>query len=276
MKLLLILALSLFSTTLADFVTDTAYIWPEELFPNRLSYFESLEAVANNHVYTVDGSSGTSWFNTTMFCIPGVHFREIGFHAVVSQESYNYLELLVQLGETALQYGYYGDYVFLLFKFAHEGRQIPTEIRTNAPIVDDMSRSLDSIATFSRSNQALIKELGKSTQVSSIKNLYEIIAAERKSKSLRVYRSIVRKLGRTVLDYNDDSLYYLFVRLIGVPVMSTCSVKSVYDDDFESYDTALSKEINKCKESQVLDFFGQSCSIKLILPKRSKLRNKEC
>lgn len=265
-----------FAFCLADFVTDSAYIWPDELYPNELSYFESLEAVANNSVYILDGSSGTAWFNTTRFCIPGLHFREIGYHAVVSQESYNYLLLLTQLAEAALSSGYYGDYVFLLFKFSHEGRELPTQIRSNSPIVDDMSRSLDTITNFPRSSQALIKELGRSTEVPIIKNLYEIIRTERKSRFLRFYRNTVRKIGRIVLDYKDDSLYYLFVRLIGVPVLSFCNVKSIYDDDFRSFDAVLAKEISKCRDSEVLDFFGQSCSIKLILPKKSNLRSEVC
>lgn len=265
-----------FATCLAEFVTNSAFIWPDELFPNELSYFDSLEAIANNRVITSDGSSGTVWFNTTSFCLPGLHFREIGYLAVVSQESYNYLVRLTLIAEAALLNRQYGDYVFLLFKFAHEGRELPTQIRSNSPIVDDMSKSLDSITTFRRSNQHLITKLKLSTEVPIIKSLYEIIATERKSKSLRIYRSMVRTMGRAILDYKDESLYFLFVRLIGVPVLSTCDAKSIHGEDFVSFDAVLAEEINKCEKSQVLQFFAQSCVIKLILPRESNLRIEKC
>lgn len=259
-----------------NFVTHTAEIAHTLLFPNELSYQESIEAIALNKVFTQDGSRGTVWFNTTNFCLPDLHFREIGYHAVVSQESCNYLTLITKLADAALKQGLHGDYVFLLFKFLHEGRELPTGIRRFSPMVFDMARSLDSISSFLGERLSLLKYLKKTSGNYIIQDLYDIVAKERKTKFLRFYRSVARKAGRLILDYKDDSLYYLFVRVLGVPVRSSCQVHSVYDENFKSLDVVLSKEIERCHGSTELDFYSQSCSIRLILPRVSELRTGKC
>lgn len=265
-----------FYSTFADFVSKTKWIQPNQLYPNQLSYKRSIIAVAQNEVVSEDGSNGIVWFNTSSYCIKNLEFREVGFHAVVTYESYNYLTLLVRLADEALAKGFHGDYVFLLFKFHHEGRELPSGIRRFSPMLYDMAKSLDSISTFENQRQPLLDFLKSSTKIKNIKELYDIVASERKTRLMRFYRSLARRLGRLVLDYKDSSLYFVFIRFLGVPVRSKCKAESIYAESFVSFDKILEGEIDECKNNKDLQFFRQACVIKLIIPRESILRGTAC
>lgn len=271
----LLFALGWISSGLADFV-KTPHIQPKNLYPNELSYQNSIDLVANNEVLTNDDSSGVVWFNTTDYCLKDFRFREIGYHAVVTYKSYNYLVLLTQLAEAALEKGYHGDYVFLLFKFLHEGRELPTQIRKFSPMVYDMAKSLDSMSTFKSQQLPMLEYLQEATELEQIQKLYGLVAKERKARLLVFSRNIARKFGRLVLNYKDDTLYFVFTRILGVPVTSTCFVGSIYDKEFESYDLALQNQIDFCHNNPNYEYFGQACSIKLILPRISEKQTGQC
>lgn len=260
----------------ADFVTSKEHISAAKLYPHGLSYQKSIEVIALNEVIRLDGSSGVVWFNTTDYCIKNFQFREIGYNALVTHEAYNYLTVLTNLATVAKKKGRDGDFVFLLFKFLHEGKELPTTIRRFSPMVYDMAKSLDPGTPFWTKNHHLLEYLKQSTDIPIIKKLYAIVLKERRSYAMKLYRSVAKKLVTSAMSYTDDSMYFLFVRLLGVPIRSSCQVKSVDDSTFLGFDTVLSLEIDRCRESTELDFYGQACSIRLVLPRSSVLRTGKC
>lgn len=276
MKLHLHFAFWWINYALADFVTPKADIESLELFPNHMSYEDSVLAVAENRVITEDGSFGTAWINTTDYCTPLYHFREIGYHAVVTHLSYNYLLALAELAEEALTQGLHGDFIFLLFKFGHEGRELPTGIRRASPMIYDMAKSLDTQTTSKQKRLPLLEFLRKSTNLPIIRTVYDLVSLERKTRVMRLYRSLARKMGKAVFRFDEAYSYFLFVRILGVPVRSVCAVGTLTDENFESYDDILAPKIQACEDSHELKFFGQSCYVKLILPRVSELRTGVC
>lgn len=274
-KLLLVFCACL-SYALADFVSQRQWVQPNQLYPNGLSYEQSITAIAQNQVVFQDGSQGTAWFNTTGYCLKDFEFREIGYHAVVTYGSYNYLNLLVKLADEALGKGFHGDYVFLLFKFHHEGRELPTGIRRYSPMVHDMAKSLDMTSIFKTKRDVLMKFLKGSTNVEIIKELYDFVASERRTRLMRFSRSLTRKIGKMILDHKEDSVFYVFVRYLGVPFLSHCIAHSMYHPHFVSFDQILLEHIEECKNSKESQYFRHSCSIKLILPRKIEIQGKKC
>lgn len=119
-----------------------------------------------------DHSKGTVWFDTSSYELALGGFPFIGLYGVTTDSSYSFLEHLSQLGEIAIDKGYHGDFVYIMYRFLyHESLKDSKDV--NLLLLTEMVRSLNLEFNKKNGSESLLKILSETSSVDDLKVLYE-------------------------------------------------------------------------------------------------------
>lgn len=138
----------------------------------EFDYNSAIKSLYYGKLKKADDSKGTVWFDTSSYELALCGFPFIGLYGVTTETSYNFLEELSQLGEIAIDNGYHGDFVYILYHFLyHENLKGTTDVNSRLGI--EMVRSLNSEFNKTYDSEKLLGILSKTSSIEGIKSLYE-------------------------------------------------------------------------------------------------------
>lgn len=80
-------------------------------------YDLAMNSLLDGEIFENDSSKGTVWFDTTSYELALYGYPLIGLYGITTETSYNYLSSLSELGLSALDNGYHGDFVYIMYRF---------------------------------------------------------------------------------------------------------------------------------------------------------------